>query len=139
QLAKTPRPTLYKERLKKDKEKKDDKNLSSPIGEKVKEVFLKIDKIRGYRPPKRKAEAAAIIRMLKVYIPDQIIETYENLKSDNFWQGKELFMMTVESQIGAVINGENRRDNQATRDAKRNTKQDSSKYTGGKYGDFVKH
>ncbi len=104
QLTKTTPPLpLYKERLKKDKEIKDDKKISSPIGEKVKEVFFKIDKSRGYRPPKRKAEAASIIRMLKIYSPDEIINTYEILKVDKFWQDKELFMMTVESQIGAVL------------------------------------
>jgi len=82
---------------------KDDKKISSPIGEKVKEVFGELDKIRGYRPPKRKAEAASIIRMLKIYIPSQILATYRVLKEDKFWQGKELFMMSVESQIGAML------------------------------------
>jgi len=85
---------------------KDDKKLSSPIGLKIKEVFERVDKLRGYRPPKRKAEAASIIRMLKTYTPDQIIETWQKLKEDKFWQTKELFMMSVESQIGAVVNNE---------------------------------
>jgi len=78
---------------------------TQPTGEMVNEVFSRIDKLRGYRPPKRKAEAASIIRMLKVYTPDQILKTYEKLKADKFWQDKELFMMTVESQIGAALNG----------------------------------
>jgi len=84
-------------------------DLSSPTGEKVKEVFGKLDKLRGYRPPKRKAEAASIIRMLKRYTPNQIIATWESLKQDKFWQNQELFMMSVESQIGAIIHkkGEN--------------------------------
>ncbi|GAF75764.1 unnamed protein product, partial [marine sediment metagenome] len=70
--------------------------------EKTKEVFAQLDKERGYRPPKRKAEAASIIRMLKLYSPDQIIDAYKALKQDKFWQGKELYMMSVESQIGAM-------------------------------------
>jgi len=77
--------------------------FSSPIGEKVKEIFGKLDELRGYRPPKRKAEAASIIRMLKHYTPDQITNAWQRLKQDKFWQDKELFMMTVESQIGAVL------------------------------------
>lgn len=78
-------------------------DISSPLGEKVKEVFARLDKERGYRPPKRKAEAASIMRMLKVYSPDQIIETWKKLKKDKFWQDKELYMMSVESQIGAIV------------------------------------
>jgi len=104
QLTKTTHPTLYKETLKKDIKKEDDKNLSSPLGIKVKEVFARLDKLRGYRPPKRKAEAASIIRMLKDYTPDQIIKAWEILKQDKFWCDKELFMMSVETQIGAIIN-----------------------------------
>jgi len=82
---------------------KDDKKLSSPIGENVKVVFGELDKIRGYRPPKRKAEAASIIRMLKTYTSEQIISSYKFMKQDKFWYDKELFMMSVESQIGAIV------------------------------------
>lgn len=81
-------------------------------GERVREVFARIDKIRGYRPPKRQAEAASIMRMLKTYTTDQIIDTYEKLKAQPFWADKELFLMSIESQIGAVINGETRGNNQ---------------------------
>jgi len=76
--------------------------LPSPIAEKVKEVFGKLDKLRGYRPPKRKAEAASIIRMLKQYTPNQIIDTWKFMKQDKFWQNQELFIMSVETQIGAI-------------------------------------
>jgi len=79
-------------------------------GDLVKEVFVRVDKIRGYRPPKRKPEAAAIIRMLKTYTPDQIIDTWETLKQDKFWQKQELYMMTIESQIGAVQSGTHKQD-----------------------------
>jgi len=85
-------------------------SLSSKRGDLVKQVFAQIDKIRGYRPPKRKPEAAAIIRMLNNYTPDQIINTWETLKQDKFWQKQELFMMTVESQIGAVQSGTHKQD-----------------------------
>ena len=74
-------------------------------GDLVKQVFAGIDKLRGYRPPKRNAEAASIIRMLKKYTPDKIIETWQLMKQDKFWADKELYMMSVESQIGAVQSG----------------------------------
>jgi hypothetical protein len=106
QLTKTQPPTLYKERLNKIL-KKEGLKKSSPFGEDVVKVFYELDRIRGYRPTvKRKGEAASIIRMLKAgYTPKQIIEAWQKLKEDKFWQDKELFMMTVESQIGAVIKG----------------------------------
>lgn len=74
-------------------------------GDLVKQVFDGLDKLRGYRPPKRNAEAASIIKMLKNYTPDQIIETWQTMKRDKFWADKELYMMSVESQIGAVQSG----------------------------------
>lgn len=79
--------------------------LNSSMGNGVKAVFKELDKLRGYKPPKRQAEAASILRMLKKkFKPQQIIDAWETLKKDKFWQGKELFMMTVESQIGAIVN-----------------------------------
>jgi len=106
QLPKTQPPTLYKERLKKDI-KKEGLKISSPFGEDVAKVFFELDRTRGYRPSvKRKAEAASIIRMLKSgYKPGQILEVWQKLKRDKFWQDKELFMMSVESQIGAMVKG----------------------------------
>jgi len=105
-LPKTQLPTLYKESLNKVL-KKEGLNKSSPFGEDVAKVFYELDRIRGYRPSvKRKAEAASIIRMLKSgYKPGQILEAWQKLKRDKFWQDKELFMMSVESQIGAMVKG----------------------------------
>jgi len=124
QLAETPTPTLYKERLKKVKERGLNKSSSSS-GEDVKKTFELLDKERGYRPTtKRKAEAASIIRMLKVgYSPEQIIETWRNLKQDPFWQRQELFMMTVENHIGAIL--------------KKQKTGDPDKFIKGKYGHVV--
>lgn len=90
---------------------KHDKAANSVIAE----VFEALDKMRGYRPPKRSAEAQAIGRMSKHYTTDEIIATYKHLKEQPFWQDKELFMMTLESQIGAVTKKttiKNRYDNQ---------------------------
>ena len=104
QYGETVHPTIIERNIKESIKKEGDVKLTSPQGIKVKEVFARLDKLRGYRPPKRKAEAASILRMLKTYTPDQIIETWQKIKQDKFWQDKELFMMTVESQIGAVLN-----------------------------------
>ncbi len=99
-------PTLYKEILKKELKKEGDAEIPSPINDQTKEVFERVDKLRGYKTTtKRPAEAKAIRAMLKQYTPDQIIDTWKTIKSENFWQDKELFMMTVESQIGAVLHG----------------------------------
>jgi hypothetical protein len=69
-----------------------------------KEVFTGLKARRGYNSPKAMAEAKAINSMLKKeYTPELILKTWDILKADKFWQGKELFMMTVESQIGAVL------------------------------------
>jgi len=76
--------------------------LSTRNGDSVKHIFGELDKSRGYRPPKRKAEAASILRMLKQFTPEQIIDTYQKLKTQKFWKDKELYMMSVESQIGAI-------------------------------------
>jgi hypothetical protein len=80
---------------------------SSPFGEKLRELFARIDKERGYAlSVKRKAEAASMMRMLKKeYTTDQIIKTWQDLKAEPFYSDKELTMMTVEGQIGAKLNG----------------------------------
>ena len=122
--------TLKDEALKRVgiKDVKLDKAFSTPIGEQVKEVFYEIDKLRGYRPPKRNAEAASIQRMIrKGYNSKQIIACWNTLKQDKFWDNKELFLMTVESQIGAMTN-------------KVNDKKpfvDPDKYIKGRYGHMV--
>lgn len=96
---------------------------TSQLGEGVRQVFSEIDKIRGYRPPKRNAEAASILRMLKKdFTPEQIIECWKTLKQDKFWSERELFLMTIETQIGAMIN-------------KQSVKRDYSK---GKYAHLVR-
>ena len=128
QLPKTQLPTLYKENLNKDI-KKEGLNKSSPFGENVAEVFKQLDQLRGYRPigtGKRKGEAASIIRILKAdYTTEQIISTWQKLKQDKFWQDKELFMMSVESQIGAMIRGNGKAGQSATREERAKVLKDS--------------
>ena len=76
------------------------------LGEPIRQVFAGIDERRGYRPPKRNAEAASIMRMLKMgYSPDDILKVWDQIKSESFYHDKELYLMTVESQIGAKLNG----------------------------------
>jgi phage replication O-like protein O len=121
QLTKTQLPTLYKESINKDKEKGDLKIPPVLSEEKLKrgklvaDVFTRIDKIRGYRPPKRGAENKSVLRMIKDYTSDQIIETYQKMKTDVFWENKELYLMSVESQIGAIIHGKSGGNNGRTK------------------------
>jgi len=76
----------------------------SPYGEGIRQVFAGLVKKRGYKTPKNQAEAKSIRNMLKEgYTPNQILDTWEKLKADDFWQGKELYMMSVEKQIGAIL------------------------------------
>lgn len=102
-------------------------NTIQYIRAKLSEVFEQLDKIRNYRPPKRAAEAASIRRMLKTYSVKQIIDTYNHMKSDKFWLDKELFMMSVESQIGAITNGAHKKSSTG-----------SKKNGENKYGTIVK-
>jgi len=87
-------------------EKKQRKNEDyGKYGNDIKKVFESLDKARGYRTTKRAIESAAICRMLKKnYTIAQINDTWCELKKDKYWASHELFMMTVEGQIGAIVN-----------------------------------
>ncbi len=112
-LSKTATPTLYKEIINKDINKED--TLSeilkgmiekSPYGEGIKQVFAGLTKRRGYKTPNNKGEARSIRNMLKQnYTPDQILDTWDKMKADEWWQDKELYTMSVEKQIGAKLKG----------------------------------
>jgi len=136
----TPQSKVKNSKVKNSK--KDDVKRTSSNGERVKEVFSHLDKERGYRPPKRKAEATAIIRMLKIYTPDQIINTWEILKHEKFWQDKELHMMTVESQIGAVLKNAahqgNHNPNGKPAGSSKEDANDPDKFIKGKWGYLTK-
>lgn len=82
------------------------KSGSSPLGQELRQVFGELNKLRpGYTPPKRAAEAKSILTMLKKgFTAKQIIDTWKTMKADKFWQKQELYMMSVESQIGAMVN-----------------------------------
>lgn len=130
QLPKTEQHTLYKETLNKDKEKGVDK---IPDNNKIGEVIVGLDKLRGYKTTKRTAEAGAIKRMLKNYNPEQILKTWSDLKAKPFWVNQELFMMSVESQIGAIVHGTHISSNQNNE----KPTNDPDKYIKGKYGHIV--
>jgi len=120
QLTKTTLPTLYKERLNKDKERGEvfKKPSLSPYGEGTKKVFDGLKERRGYKTNKNNAEAKSIRNMLKDnYTPGQILGAWDYIKRDKFYDDKELFMMTVEGQIGAVLKRKgNSRNQLATTD-----------------------
>lgn len=75
------------------------------FGNEIGEIFKFLDTTRGYKPTKRKAEAGAIIRMLsKNYTVEQITTVWKQMKSNDFrFRDRELYMMSVESDIGAKL------------------------------------
>jgi hypothetical protein len=108
-----------------------------------KQIFAGLKKLRGYNSPKPIPEAKAISEMLKEHTPEEILKTWNSMKADKFWQDKELFMMSVKSQIKAIIknngskpNGENLGHNQKDT-AGENITRVTNKYTSGNYGQLV--
>jgi|GEM_PF-2118400 hypothetical protein len=97
-------------------------------GTQLGEIFKFVDAFRGYKPSKRSAEAAAIIRMLnKNYTVEQITSVWKQLKLNDFrYKDKELFMMSVENDIGAKLAL-----------LKSNTLDNPDKFVQGKYGGAV--
>ena len=69
--------------------------------EQVKQVFEGLKERRQYDSPRPGAEAKAIRWMLKHgYKVDDILGCWDRLKAEPFWQGKPLFMMSAQKQIG---------------------------------------
>jgi hypothetical protein len=67
-------------------------------------MWLKAE--RGYVAPRRAAEIEAIRRMLdRGYSPEQIQKVFLTLQAEPFYLDKEVWMMTVEGQIGPKLNG----------------------------------
>lgn len=67
----------------------------------VKRLFAALNEERGWPSPKPSAESKAIRWMLgHEYTTDHIIGCYRDLKKQDFWRDKALFMMSVQSQIG---------------------------------------
>lgn len=88
----------------KEKMKKIKKQIDPLMGEKAKEVFAKLDSLRGYVVGNiRGAENKAVLGMLRTYSPEQIIKVWQMMKSEEFWKTKELNMMSVQKQIGAKL------------------------------------
>jgi Domain of unknown function (DUF4373) len=88
----------------KEKVKKVKKQIDPLAGEKAKEVFVKLDSLRGYVVGNiRGGENKSVLRMLKNYSPEQIIKVWQMMKSEEFWKTKELSLMSVEKQIGAKL------------------------------------
>jgi Domain of unknown function (DUF4373) len=88
----------------KEKVKKNKKPIDPLTGEKAKEVFSRLDALRGYvNGAIRGGENKAVLQMLKTYSPEQIIKVWQMMKSEEFWKNKELNMMSVQKQIGAKL------------------------------------
>jgi DnaD/phage-associated family protein len=113
---------LYKEIIKKDIKKDAVKKMQPQFGDDLRKIFYELDhNLRKYKVPKRNAEAASIMRMLKNnYTVDQIIKAWKEIKKRSFYQKAEVYMMTVESNIGAIVNdGNNKQLLDETEDSKK--------------------
>lgn len=68
----------------------------------VRTVMDTLESVRGYPSGRYAAEAKGVKQMLRQgYSMQEILDCYEHLKKNHFWDGKELTMMTVAGQIGA--------------------------------------
>ncbi len=77
-----------------------------PLNELRTKVFALLKEKRGYDSPKAGAEAKAITWMLKQdYSVEDIMNTYQIMSEKPFWKDKELFMASVQSQIGKIKKG----------------------------------
>jgi hypothetical protein len=111
----------------KEKKKKNKNPIDPMMGEKAKEVFAKLDSLRGYVIGNiRGGENKSVLRMLKTYSPEQIIKVWQSMKTEQFWQDKELNMMSVEKQIGAKLS------------MSKHNETNPDKFTQGSYGQRVK-
>lgn len=75
-----------------------------------KAIFDGLYKRRGYRLPDGRAagEGKAMNWMFKEgYTPEQILNAYDQLKAEPFWQAKTLTINSVATQIGEIIHGGN--------------------------------
>lgn len=73
-----------------------------------KQVFAGLKERRGYTSKQAAAEAGAINLMLKEeHKPESILKAYDILKSQPFWQDKNLSLMKVRIEINEVLKGGN--------------------------------
>lgn len=81
--------------------------IKDTMGSEIRKVFVGLRIRRGYNTPGNNAEAKSIKNMLKRgYTVEQILHAWDNMKSEAFWNKQELFMMSVEKQIGAILKSE---------------------------------
>ncbi|MFC1977374.1 replication protein [Chloroflexota bacterium] len=77
-----------------------------PLNELRAKVITLLEEKRGYKSPKPGAEAKAITWMLKQsYSVEDIMNTYQVMSEKPFWKDKELFMASVQGQIGKIMKG----------------------------------
>lgn len=79
-----------------------EKKAPDPLHPQVQEVFAALQTARGYASPRPSAEYQDVRAMLKAgYSPSAIVECWRDKRADPWWAGKELFLATIRSQIGA--------------------------------------
>ena len=69
----------------------------------VTEMMNALEGERGWKSPSYAAEAGAVKWMLRDYAPEDILGCWSYLKTDPFWEGKALLMMSVRKQIGTWV------------------------------------
>jgi len=99
-------------------------------------VFGGLKERRNYVSRNPSAEAKAISQMLlEKFTPDQILQAYDLIKQQLFYQDKNLSMMAVRKDIHEVLkDGKNRADNKEHGESEGTAGKDKSKFTEGRYG-----
>ncbi len=84
--------------------KKKNPEIDKIFEEKVKKVFEGLKERRGIPSPQAAAEAVGIRWMLhQNFTVEQILSSYDYLKTDMFWMGKFLSMQSLKTQINDVV------------------------------------
>jgi len=113
----------------KEKRKKNKKEIDPQKGIMAKEVFSRLDSLRGYfNKSIRGAENKAVSQMLESHTPEEIISIWQEMKAEPFWAKQELKMKSVQGQIDAKLKA---RKNQPI------PSDNPDKFTQGKYGNQV--
>jgi len=107
-------------RIEKDTLVSKDTGGETVTGQNVKAVFAGLKERRGYASPKGAAEGAAVRQMLKWGLsPEEILECWDQKKTEPFWRDKELWMMTISGQIQAWKANKGRSDAQSIGDTEK--------------------
>ena len=92
--------TLKENIAERSKKGRTEKAMPDP---RVTEVMTTLEGERGWKSPSYAAEAGAVKWILRDYTPEDLLGCWHYLKTDPFWEGKALLMMSVRKQIGTWV------------------------------------